>query len=91
MNRNLHPIVGDILIQIPFGGGERRVLVTEVDAEIKNGKPGFSGTLVDVPVVDDGFPRISGVWGYDDQIVAIISPMEDRSGVSVPSRFHAGV
>lgn len=54
--------VGDTIVYSPFGGGERVVLVDEKEADIKNGRPGFGGTIV-----GEGM----GVWGYDSQIVRV--------------------
>lgn len=63
--------VGDIVAQVAFGGGVRYVRVTAKDSNIKNGRPGFDGTLV----TRDGRPvetAFDGAWGYDYQIREII-------------------
>jgi len=60
--------IGDIIEYRTHGGGTRRVLVDEKDADIKNGYPGFGGTIVD----GIGGTTGDGVWGYDDQIVTIV-------------------
>lgn len=58
--------VGSILIYTCFGGGKRRVRVTEKDSNIKNGRPGFGGV-----VLNDGGEAGMGCWGYDDQIDSV--------------------
>lgn len=55
------PAVGDVITYVDFLGGRRTVYVTAVDDDIKNGRPGFDGHLID----DPDFL----VWGYDSQIV----------------------
>jgi hypothetical protein len=60
--------VGDIVHYSPFGGGNRRVKVTNREPDIKNGRPGFDGYLLD----DIGARVANGeVWGYDDQITRV--------------------
>lgn len=59
--------VGSIIEYKPFGGGKRVVLVEEKEADIKNGRPGFSG---DLAATDSG--PYSSVWGYDDQITKVV-------------------
>jgi hypothetical protein len=71
--------IGSVIEYRPFGGGLRRVRVTEKEDDIKNGRPGFAGQLIPVsasgvpsdPDEDDAF---SGVWGYDRQIVRVLAP-----------------
>ena len=46
-------------------GEVRRVLITEKLDDVKNGRSGFDGVLVD----DVGFE----VWGYDDQIIRVVA------------------
>jgi hypothetical protein len=46
----------------PFGGGLRNVTVETKEADVKNGRPGFDG------ITDRG----EYVWGYDDQIIAVV-------------------
>ena len=64
--------IGDIIRYNAFGGCGRTVLVNDKDDDIKNGRPGFSGQLVDSdlnPILrEDG----SGVWGYDAQIISVV-------------------
>lgn len=58
--------VGDTLEYRTFTGAIRKIVVTNSYDDVKNGQPGFDGTLVD--------PDPSGwndVWGYDDQIVRV--------------------
>lgn len=65
--------VNDIIRYRAFGGEVRRVKVTEVYEDIKNGRPGFDGIEVDRkgnPIPDE----VTGdaetmVWGYLDQII----------------------
>lgn len=57
---------GSVIQYSPFGGGTRTVLVDEKSSDIKNGRPGFGGTLVDAA---DG--PVS-VWGYDSQIIGVV-------------------
>lgn len=62
--------INDLVIYRPFGGGTRRVRVATKEADVKNGRPGFSGQLVD----EDGSLTAGdtyGVWGYDSQIVEV--------------------
>lgn len=62
--------VGDVIAQQAFGGGVRYVLVEMKEEDVKNGRPGFVGILVD----SDGTPIKAeyGVWGYDSQIVKVL-------------------
>jgi hypothetical protein len=48
------------------GGVVREVLVDEKESDIKNGCPGFGGTVLNDP--DKGM----SVWGYDSQIERVI-------------------
>lgn len=48
-----------------FLGQQRTCRVEAVHADIKGGRPGFDGTIIDGP--DAG----RTVWGYDDQIVDV--------------------
>jgi len=59
--------VGSVIEYQPFGGGIRRVVVTDKDSNIKNGRPGFDGRIA-----GDDDP-IASVWGYDDQITRVVS------------------
>ena len=52
---------GDIVVY--RSGAIRHVLVDEIEEDIKNGRPGFGGT-----VVNDGPEKGVSVWGYDSQI-----------------------
>lgn len=51
----------------PFGGGTRRVRVTNVEDEVKNGMPGFDGDLLDGEIV------VGQVWGYSDQVTRVVT------------------
>ena len=62
--------VGSVIEYSPFGGGCRRVVVEEKEDDIKNGRPGFSGHQVGAGP-RDGLG--GGVWGYDDQIIRVVS------------------
>ena len=55
--------VGDTIQYRDFGGNLRTVLVNGREEDIKNGEPGFFGSM------EDGM----GAWGYDDQIVRVVS------------------
>jgi hypothetical protein len=70
--------VGSVIEYETFGGGLRVVRVEVVEANIKNGLPGFDGTVVEGP------DRGMSVWGYDDQIVRV------RPGIrSAPGRLDS--
>ncbi len=58
--------IGDILTYEPFGGGRRKVRVIEKESDIKNGRAGFAGELLNS---DDEYRN---VWGYDSQILWVI-------------------
>ena len=58
--------VGDILEYRTFTGAIRKIVVTHKYDEVKNGQPGFDGTLVDPDP-----SSWSDVWGYDSQIVRV--------------------
>jgi len=59
--------VGDIVKYRTFTDDYRYVRVTNKEASIKNGKPGF-----------DGVSSIDGeVWGYDYQIVKVFKTSVD--------------
>ena len=57
--------VGDVVEYETFGGRPRRVLVSYKSHDIKNGEPGFDGTLI-----GPGSEPF-GVWGYSRQIIAV--------------------
>lgn len=69
--------VGDVIVYRPFGGGRRRVVVTNREADIKNGRAGFDGQMVTEDesgrlIPDLSFNGFDGnVWGYDDQIIEV--------------------
>lgn len=59
---------GSVVTYEPFGGGPRAVYVTSREADIKNGRPGFEGVILNRasnPAIDFGF-----AWGYDSQILS---------------------
>lgn len=64
--------VGDVIEAMTFLGSSRFVRVETKEQDVKNGKPGFSGQEVNENGIrsrrDDSF---SGVWGYDDQVLAV--------------------
>lgn len=62
---------GDIIEYIPYGGRLRRVRVDSRDPDIKNGRAGFDGVVVDGD--EQGFT----VWGYDSQIKRIVTRNAD--------------
>lgn len=57
--------VGDVVLYETYGGERREVLVTYVSKDIKNGRAGFDGSLVNNP--------LKFVWGYCDQIARFVS------------------
>jgi hypothetical protein len=66
--------VGSIIEYGAFGGLARRVRVEEKESNIKNGRPGFTGVMVDAnnAVIEDE-DGIAGVWGYDEQITRVVT------------------
>jgi hypothetical protein len=54
--------VGDQILYQPTAGPRRLVVVTEKSEDIKNGRPGFAGDVLQTGEL---------VWGYDSQIVEI--------------------
>lgn len=64
-NANVEYKVGDVIEQHTSIGYTRLVRVEEKEADVKNGRPGFSGICVD--------PKMGhGVWGYDDQVLRVV-------------------
>jgi hypothetical protein len=66
--------VGDVIVYHAFGGEVRRVAIRHVDEDIKNGRSGFGGVLIDsdnkaIPFVSIGTVTPTGVWGYVSQIL----------------------
>lgn len=59
---------GSVIVYVSFGGGRRTVKVESKEEDIKNGRPGFDGILI-----VNGKETEDGVWGYDDQIVRVLS------------------
>ena len=55
--------IGSVIKYSAFGGVIRVVTVTEKEADIKNGYPGFSGDMADG----------QSVWGYNNQIIQVVS------------------
>jgi len=81
---------GDTITYRHFGDMTRTVVVTEREADIKNGQPGFFGTT----------PEGLSVWGYDHQIetrkielpcfgMAVVTAGRDASG-SITSSLKEG-
>lgn len=68
--------VGDI-IQYNSYGEIREVLVLKKYKDVKNGEPGFEGTLL---TYNGNYPKSGGydVWGYDHQITALVNPSASR-------------
>lgn len=56
--------IGSTIVYSPFGGGEREIIVTSKEADIKNGRPGFDGYQTN--------EKDFTVWGYDYQIVRVV-------------------
>ena len=63
--------IGDEIEYQTFTGSLRRVIVTNKERDIKNGKPGFDGYLTTDPTYH--------VWGYETQIVTIVNWKEHRT------------
>jgi|GEM_PF-5846192 len=63
MNTKLKYKIGSTIKYRAFGGEVRTVVVDEKEADIKNGRPGFGG------LTKSG----DGCWGYDDQVIAVVS------------------
>jgi hypothetical protein len=63
-------------IEYATPGGERRVVRVDLKSDdIKNGRPGFDGTIIRAGNTATG----QTVWGYDDQIVRVVARKEGRS------------
>ena len=56
---------GSIIEYRTWGGEIRRILVTDKLKDVKNGRSGFDGVLVNDTAYE--------VWGYDDQIIRVIA------------------
>lgn len=54
--------VNDVIQYTTFTGGVRYVRITAWEDDVKNGRPGFDGIVVNGP--EQGVT----VWGYADQI-----------------------
>jgi hypothetical protein len=69
----MHYAIGDIVVYRPGYDSElRRVRITNRDPDIKNGRPGFDGEMLDDSLrIDEVDLVIGGVWGYDEQIVEV--------------------
>lgn len=60
---------GSVIKYRAFGNELRTVKVDERESDIKNGRPGFFGTQIKDGEVKPGLD----CWGYDDQIVEVIT------------------
>jgi len=60
--------IGEVIKYQPYGGAVRTVIVAAREADIKNGRPGFSGTQIE-PAFEYNWQ--AAVWGYDSQIISI--------------------
>lgn len=69
MNRQNEYRVNSIIDYRASDGSIRRVRVEEKSPNIKNGRPGFDGTLISSS--DSTMGEGDGVWGYDEQIVRV--------------------
>jgi len=71
-----HYKAGDVIAYNTFGGGAERItLVVEREVNIKNGQPGFTGTMVKVEgdlITPLGAEFGDEVWGYDHQITRVV-------------------
>ena len=63
-NTRINYGIGDRVAYRTFGGASRIVEVTFKCEDIKNGRAGFDGLVV------NGTEAGMSVWGYDDQIIA---------------------
>ena len=66
--------VGSIIEYSTFSGSMRRILVTGMFDDVKNGRPGFDGELVKSP--GRGFANrgvFKKVWGYDSQVTRVVT------------------
>jgi hypothetical protein len=63
---NFDYAVGSIIQYRAFGGVFRIVRVTEKEADVKNGEPGFCGVVI------EGDESDQDIWGYDSQITRIV-------------------
>lgn len=59
--------IGSVIVYRSFGGSRRTVKVENMEDDIKNGRPGFDGTLI-----VNGEETDEGVWGYDSQIERVV-------------------
>lgn len=66
--------VGDVIWYRDFGGGERQVEIENLYEDIKNGRSGFDGILLNGTLSDGS----KAVWGYTNQIYRTEKP--NRSG-----------
>lgn len=60
---------GSVIEYSDFLNARRTVTVEVKEVDIKNGRPGFVGTLVGSSNRHDQLG--SGVWGYDSQIIQV--------------------
>jgi len=59
---------GDVIAYRTFGNGPPRLVEVESKEEdVKNGRPGFSGTCI-----AGGADAGMSVWGYDHQITRVV-------------------
>lgn len=65
--------VGDVVEYENYAMQRRHVCVDERESDIKNGQPGFGGFVTGGP--DDGLE----CWGYDHQIVRVVSKADPLS------------
>ena len=63
---------GSILHVRDFGGNEYHVEVINKESDIKNGRSGWDGKVIKT-IRGSEWPSEFGKWGYDDQIIAILS------------------
>ena len=64
--------VGDVIeYDVLSESGENRVVeITDKFENIKNGRPGFDGVVVEPE--DDNIEVGDRVWGYDDRVIRVI-------------------
>ena len=66
--------IGDVIEYRPFEGGSRFVLVDTKEADVKNGRPGFTGrTIIKLGMNTNSHTYSSAdSWGYDSQIIRVV-------------------
>jgi hypothetical protein len=66
--------IGDVIEYRTFGGDLRIIIVEGKDDDVKNGRPGFDGRLVNEKSGQSG-----GVWGYTEDITRIVCKQNGKA------------